>query len=95
MDLYIYYKVAGTRIAALQDKVENMQAVLRARHGIQTALKRRPEEVDGMQTWMEVYMAAPQGFEAELVEASQAAGLPALIDGQRHVERFMDVASCA
>jgi hypothetical protein len=60
-----------------------------------TALKRRPEAKDGRHTWMEVYLAVPDGFDAVLERSVEQAQLARLIDGERHAERFMDAASCA
>jgi hypothetical protein len=99
MDLYIYYRVPSARAQQLHGKVKAVQAVLQARFGIAGGLKRRPGEQDGLQTWMEVYEHIPPGHEAEFTRALERAlddaGIPALIEGARHVERFEDVATCA
>lgn len=96
MDLYIYYKVKDADAASLQAAVVSMQAALRQHHGIAGKLKRRPETKDGLQTWMEVYESAPQGFAAELEAAVHQAGVLEWIAGLRHTEVFVDVASpCA
>jgi len=95
MDLYIYYRVRSehTEIASL--RVRALQERIARAYGIVTALKRRPEEKQGCQTWMEIYEAVPDGFEAALRQAVVQAGLGALIDGPRHVEHFLDMRSCA
>ena len=62
--------------------------------GYQGAHK-RPEAKDGVQTWMEVYPAAPEGFAAIVDAAAQQAGLLALSDCARHAEIFMDLSPCA
>jgi hypothetical protein len=95
MDLYIYYRVRSGDADALHAKAAAMQAALGKKYGIVGALKRRPEEKDGRQTWMEVYEGVSEGFETSLESAVAEAGLPALIDGARHTEYFMDVSSCA
>ena len=95
MDLYIYYRVRCEHAQTLQSTATAMQRAITAEHGITTALKRRPEEKDGQHTWMEVYLAVPQGFEAVIERAVAQAGLAALIDGQRHTEYFLDCSTCA
>lgn len=99
MDLYIYYRVAPSQATTLFGKLKAMQAVLQADQGISARLKRRPEEKDGLQTWMEVYEGIAPGqeieFSAKLDKALSAAGIAGLIEGSRHVEHFEDVAVCA
>jgi hypothetical protein len=95
MDLYIYYRVRREDSSKLQTQAVGMQDALTEEYGIVTALKRRPEEKDGWQTWMEVYQTVPNGFEVILERAVEQAGLSALIEGQRHTEYFLDVSSCA
>jgi hypothetical protein len=95
IDLYVYYRVRCEHAPLLQARVRAMQSSLSAEYGIVTALKRRPEEKDGRHTWMEVYLAAPQEFDALLERAVGQAGLADVIDGQRHTEFFMDCSTCA
>lgn len=95
MDLYIYYRVVTKNAAILQERVALLQQTLAREYGIVTALKRRPEEKAGRQTWMEIYHAVPDGFEEALDRAVAQAGLLALIDGQRNTEHFVDMSSCA
>ncbi len=95
MDLYVYYRVKPQAAEALQKKVRAMQAQLAAQHAVAVALKRRPEEKNGEQTWMETYLAAPQDFSATLDAAAAAAGLAELTSGPRHSEIFVDLPSCA
>lgn len=95
MDLYIYYRVAEAQAAALLPRVEAMQAALASSHGVQVALKRRPDSKDGLQTWMEVYGAVPSGFDRALADSVAAAGLGSHISGERHTEVFVDVRPCA
>lgn len=94
-DLYIYYRVSETDAERFAQAAARMQRELAQRHGVATALKRRPLAQDGMHTWMEVYLAAGEGFEAELAQAVSASELPAYIAGERHVEHFVDVSPCA
>ena len=94
MDLYIYYRVCSENAPELQTRAAAMQRGL-ADRGVAGALKRRPEEKDGRQTWMEVYHAVPAGFEAVLEEAIARGGLADLIDGPRHTEHFVDIPACA
>ncbi|HYD95776.1 MAG TPA: DUF4936 family protein [Noviherbaspirillum sp.] len=95
MDLYIYYKVRREHAAGLVPRVLALQRRLGEEYGIVTGLKRRPEEKDGRQTWMEIYQAVPDGFDAALEQALAREGLQPLIDGRRNTEHFVDVSSCA
>lgn len=95
MDLYIYYKVRDADAAALHSAVAAMQAQLAAQFAVTSELKRRPESAEGVQTWMEIYRAAPGDFAVPLAAAVDGAGLARWIVGARHVETFMDVVPCA
>ncbi|MGH8807334.1 MAG: DUF4936 family protein [Noviherbaspirillum sp.] len=95
MDLYIYYQVRGTNTPALRTRMDALQRCLSREYDIVSGLKRRPGEKDGLQTWMEIYQAVPAGFQAALEQAVAQAELTALIEGQRHIEHFVDVSSCA
>lgn len=57
----------------------------------QVALKRRPGQGDDCQTWMEVYLGAPDNFDVLLDQALLTAEIPALMTSERHLERFMDL----
>ena len=94
-DLYIYYRVPDAAAAQLAPRVQAMQARLRAAHGVEGRLKRRPGSSEGLQTWMEIYPATGAGFDAALAAAVQEAALLEQIDGKRHTEVFMDVDTCA
>lgn len=91
MDIFVYYKVRTGLADALAGSVLEMQADLRKKYRVATALKRRPAEKDGCHTWMEIYPAVPDGFDALLEEAVVRLKLATLIDGERHAEYFMDV----
>jgi len=94
-DLYIYYRVPDAVAAQLAPRVQAMQARLRAAHGVEGQLKRRPASSEGVQTWMEIYPNTRTGFDAVLAAAVQEAALLEQIDGKRHTEVFMDVDTCA
>lgn len=91
VDLYVYYRVAAADADRLRGRVITMQEGLLRSHGVASALKRRPDERDGRQTWMEIYAAVPPGFDAALEQAIADSGLISLTDGERHVERFVDL----
>jgi hypothetical protein len=95
MDFYVYYKVAPEAAAALAPRVKPLQEQLAASHGVATALKRRPGEQNGMQTWMEVYTGAAPDFAAALDLAVRESGIAACATGGRHTEIFMDLEACA
>jgi hypothetical protein len=94
-DLYVYYKVRAADAAGLAPRVRALQADVAARLGVTGGLKRRPEERDGLQTWMEVYPAMDAArvpdFAAALSAAADAAGLADVIAGPRHFETFIDL----
>lgn len=95
MDLYIYYRVPRGNAVALRSRVEEVQRCVFRDYGIVTGLKRRPEEKDGCQTWMEIYLSVPDGFERRLEEVIDQTGISGLIDGSRHIEHFVDLPPCA
>ena len=92
-DIYVYYRLRSELAELMLPHVRAMQDGLNVHYGVKTALKRRPEEKDGEQTWMEVYEAVPEDFLHALEQAAIEAHLP--ISGERHVEVFVDVAECA
>jgi hypothetical protein len=94
-DWYVYYKVRTEHGALLQERVAAMQQRLHGQFGIACSLKRRPHIKDDRDTWMEVYLAAPQDFEQALARELHLAHVQELIDGERRVEHFLDVISCA
>ena len=93
IDIYVYYRVRSELAALMLPHVRGMQASLRAAYGVQTLLKRRPEEKDGAQTWLEVYPSVTEEFLGNLEQAAIDAHLP--IDGGRHIEIFVDLPECA
>ena len=90
-DLYIYYRVRDDHAALLSPRMRAMQALL----GVEGHVRRRPQSVDGMQTWMEIYLSVSDGFQARLDEAVQRAALAGFIDGPRHTEVFTELPPCA
>lgn len=94
-DLYIYYRAPVAHADEVRHRAQAMQQSLREEYGIVARLLRRPEHKDGHHTWMEIYEAAPEGFETALEGALARAGLAGLTDGQRHTEIFVDVSPCA
>lgn len=97
-ELFIYYRAKPADAPALQAQVLAFQQRLAALHpGLVTRLLRRPETVDGWQTWMETYArpAHPEGV-SEAIEqdiARLAATAGALTGAARHVEVFRACAS--
>ncbi len=92
MDFYIYYQVPYIHVSALRERVMAMQENLVARFAIEVDLKHRPIVSDHAQTWMEIYLAAPDGFNAVLENAAIEYQLGPLIEGSRHTEQFVDFA---
>jgi hypothetical protein len=95
VDWYIYYRARAEQDALLHERVSAMQARILHQFGVSGALKRRPQMRDGLHTWMEVYIAAPSNFDEILKLEVLTAKLLELIEGERHVEHFWDVSSCA
>lgn len=92
-DLFVYYRVRGEIADQLRPQVAALQSLLVQRFGVRASLKRRPEEKDGLQTWMEVYEGVPDDFLPALQQAAADAQLP--IEGDRHHEIFEDLPECA
>jgi hypothetical protein len=95
MDWYIYYLVSSNQADELQKLVLNMQTKLAREFGLMAELKRRPEEKNECHTWMEVYRNVPENFDRILQQAVTQAGIKTLINGERHLERFLDLSACA
>lgn len=94
-DCYIYYKARTEDGVRLRERVTRLQQRLHAGWGVACSLKRRPQGKDGRDTWMEVYLAVPEGFEQGLARELLTAEVQELIDGERHIEYFLDLTSCA
>lgn len=95
IDLYVYYKVRSQDASRLAPLVCAMQERVAAHDGVHGQLKRRPEEKDGVQTWMEIYPGVDDGFAGLLARAALDAGFEGLIDGPRRAEIFTDLPPCA
>ena len=65
------------------------------RPGMRCGLQQRLGAGTSGQTWMEVYLDVPTGFEARLEAAWSSSAMPPLLDGVRHTEHFLDCLPCA
>lgn len=94
LELFIYYRAAVADAAAVEHAAVAFQRTLRERHpGLGARLLRRPQERDGLHTWMEAYVL-PAGRDVALradIER-EAAALSRWIVGGRHVEAFLPCA---
>ncbi|AKJ29534.1 DUF4936 family protein [Caldimonas brevitalea] len=92
--LFIYYRIASADSRAALQAAQVMQQALRDGHaGLSAELWRRPEEKDGMLTWMEIY-THPAGVDAalEAAIADAAKALAPWLQSPRHVEAFVPCA---
>ena len=94
-DIFVYYQVPTVSAAALLPEVLAVQRSITRLTSVSASLKRRPEEKDGCQTWMEIYAQVPEDFLSTLDKAVTEAGLMHRIQGMRHTETFVDIAACA
>ncbi|MGZ8289298.1 MAG: DUF4936 family protein [Telluria sp.] len=94
-DLYVYYKVRDENADALEMYLRIMQAEVGASTGVYGEIRQRPESNGGLRTWMEIYPACGEGFQAALDAAVQEAGVLPLIEGERHAEVFVELTPCA
>ena len=91
VDFYVYYKVRSEDAARLAPLVHAMARRLEQAAGVRVALKRRPEDKDGLQTWMEVYPGVTEGFDAVLARVVDDAGIQPHLAGPRRLEIFTDL----
>ena len=93
-ELFVYYRVRPDAAAAAQAAVQRLHAQLRYDDPhLSVRLLRRPDDENGLQTWMEIY-AAESGISDEVqarIEAGAQALLP-LLAGPRHTEVFIPCA---
>lgn len=93
-ELFVYYRVRSNKAAAARAAVLRLHAQLRCDHPqLSARLLRRPDEENGLQTWMEIYMAE-LGITDDIqarIEAGAHALLP-LLAGPRHTEVFIPCA---
>lgn len=99
-ELFIYYRVRCVDAAAARAAVLASQQHLCDRHpGLRARLLRRPEEADGLQTWMETYatdtMQDPAGITTALQADIEYGAQATLhwVEGSRHTEVFIACAS--
>lgn len=98
-ELFIYYRLHANDAVAAEAAVALFQTQLRQRYPtLLTRLLRRPEETDGLQTWMETYSTQPmretQGVDADMQTAIEAHArvLRPWLAGPRHTEVFIPCA---
>jgi hypothetical protein len=99
-ELFIYYRVRPSEIAAVRLAVRRLQDQLcRQFPPLRARLLQSPEPSDDWQTWMEVYSTdptrEPAGISAQLqseIEMQAGVALP-MLDGMRHCEVFIACAS--
>ncbi|MBI3230638.1 MAG: DUF4936 family protein [Burkholderiales bacterium] len=101
---YLYYKVMSEQAPLLVPRVRQMQENLRrcADAGVlASSLHQRLEATSTpLQTWMEIYRCQPSAqqphpFLHHLQQATLEADILAFIQGERHLECFMELESCA
>jgi Domain of unknown function (DUF4936) len=99
-ELFIYYRLDVADAPAAQAAVAVFQAGLRARYPwLRARLLRRPNAIDGRETWMETYAADPALNSTGITPAVTAeielaaAVLAPWLRGQRHTEVFLACAS--
>jgi len=91
-ELFIYYRAEPARAEAVATAVQRMQAQLcDACPGLQARLLRRPDQRDGLQTWMEAYRLPADASAVAMAAAIERAAesLQAHLSGARHVEHFV------
>ena len=103
-ELYIYYRVAEAHAVPARAAAIAMQADLRQAHPqLLMRLLRRPNTVDGQQTWMETYAAdatedtLAEGIDAAMQTAIEHAALvlQPWLASPRHIEVFEVFSPCA
>lgn len=72
-----------------------LQTHMLQQSGTAHSLQRRPSAQDGLQTWMEIHRQVSSDFEQQLAQAYAQTRLSELLQGERHMEYFMDVNLCA
>lgn len=95
MDCYVYYKTSQEHQSLLMCQSERMKEIFLAQVGITFLLQKRPNASDGIVTWMEIYRDIPDEFEIHLNKIVSQTEMMSLIQGDRHVEYFVDAITCA
>lgn len=90
MDCYIYYKSGRNVGAEIIAEVGKVSAALAQKNLAQPVLQTRLDTADDLVTWMEVHKAVDHQFLPILNDLVSHSGLPQLIEGERHVEFFVD-----
>lgn len=90
MDCYIYYKSSRNASAEIINEVGKVSAVLAQKNLAQPVLQTRLNTAGDLVTWMEVYKAVDHQFLPRLNTLISHSALPQLIEGERHVEFFVD-----
>lgn len=100
-ELFVYYRVAEARAAPARAAAIAMQADLHQAHPqLLMRLLRRPDTLDGQQTWMETYATEParaDGVDAVMQAAIEHAArvLHPWLASPRHIEVFEVFVPCA
>ncbi|GAA4011609.1 DUF4936 family protein [Actimicrobium antarcticum] len=95
MDIFVYYTIRSQDAALARQRAAALRQRMAAGYDIAVQLKRRPEEKEGLQTWMEIYQDVPPGFDTVIEHVAAEEGLAMLSQGYRHIEHFEDLAPCA
>ncbi|MFZ6722837.1 DUF4936 family protein [Undibacterium sp. Ji49W] len=95
MDCYIYFKTMSSQETEVILQEQLLQDHMRQQSGNAHGLQRRPSAQDGLHTWMEVHRQVSPDFEQQLAQAYAQTRLSELLQGERHMEYFMDVSLCA
>ena len=95
MNCYVYFKSAIEKESTIIAEEKVLQHALRSNGMTSMSLERRPEVVNGMQTWMETYKNVPDDFRTLLETTVAQTALPVLQSCERHVEFFLNVEVCA
>lgn len=88
---YVYYRVAPAQQTAALAAVSRLFVELQSQTGVTGRLMHRADDAT---TWMEVYegLDDTEAFGKILAKASEASGLPALLDDAKRVtECFVDI----
>jgi hypothetical protein len=92
VEIYVYYRAPEAAAEAVLAAFARLQRALDTTPpGLEARLLRRPELVEGEQTWMEIYRCE-DGVDAALeahIEAAASAAFDGVSIGARHRERFI------
>ena len=98
MDCYVYYRVSTTHANAARQAVTQLFALTAARFGVVGRLQWRGDPsandiAQGSATWMERYDDVGAAFIDALPQMVAECGLAAWLEGERHIECFVDIPS--